>query len=280
MKKLGQHFLTSKIISKRIADVAEIAPDDIILEIGPGKGILTESILSHSPKKLIAVEKDRRFVSWNMRHETSNKKLELVHGDILEVLPELGSMFNDSRYKIVANIPYYLTSHLLRLIFSQKNFPDKIVLMVQREVAERITARPPHMNLLTLSVQAYGSPKIAFRVSRKYFKPQPKVDSAVIVIDKISRDFFQTISKNSQHPQSTVLEAEGKFFKLLRVGFGQKRKMLIKNLRNSTIPNITTPGVVMFESFDGCGIDLKARAENLGLEDWSCLLKQFISNIK
>ena len=288
-KRLGQNFLTSKAIARRIAEAADIKLDDVILEIGPGKGILTEAILAKNPKKLIAVEKDKKLVDFLQENFSVNKNLEIVEGDILEDLnskipfdPELrveGQITNskqtpkskfkipNANYKIVANIPYYITSRLLRLIFSQKNLPEKIVLMLQREVAERICAKPPRMNMLALSVQVYGRPKITFRVSGTFFRPRPKVDSAVIVIDNISRDFFQNFRLAMSEDGGG---AEKNFFDLLHAGFRHKRKMLLKNLANYT-PGVHKGKWVVW--FGKCGINEKARAENLALENWGCLIK-------
>ena len=288
MKRLGQNFLTSYAIARRIAEAADIGPSDTILEIGPGKGILTEAILEKNPKKLIAVEKDKRFIGLLRDKFSEVGNLEIVEGDMLEVLnsklpstnykPAKGevrqgrqipnSKFKllNTNYKIVANIPYYITSRLLRLIFSQKNPPERVTLMIQKEVAERICAKPPRMNLLALSVQVYGKPKIAFRVSRQFFKPAPKVDSAVIVLDNISRGFFRE-KKASPFNKRRRLFSEKEFFCLLHAGFRQKRKMLLKNLKNSEIGFINLTGI-----FKKCRISEKARAENLALEDWRCLM--------
>lgn len=252
--RLGQNFLTSKYVAQRIAEVADIQPNDVILEIGPGKGILTEAILAENPKKLIAVEKDKNFVGLLKEKFSADKNLEIVSDDALRGL-EARSYKLEAGYKIVANIPYYITSYLLRLIFSQKNLPSKVVLMVQKEVAERLCARPPHMNLLALSVQVYGEPHIAFRVSKTFFKPRPKVDSAVIVIDNISRDFFKDMSEDG-------------FFDLLHAGFRHKRKLLLSNLKSS----ISGIGKVVWKSgFKTCEINEKSRAENLSLKEWDCL---------
>ncbi|MEK7090273.1 MAG: 16S rRNA (adenine(1518)-N(6)/adenine(1519)-N(6))-dimethyltransferase RsmA [Patescibacteria group bacterium] len=267
MRRLGQNFLTSKNIARRIAAAADIQPADTVLEIGPGKGILTEAILEKNPKKIIAIEKDKNLASFLQEKYSEHKNLEIINGDILKILnnPSYCLLLAVPSYKIVANIPYYITSRLLRLIFSHKKLPEKIVLMVQREVAERICARPPHMNLLALSIQAYGCPRIAFRVPKTFFKPRPKVDSAVIVIDNISRGFF----KNTTTPG--VVVSEEQLFEFLHVGFRHKRKMLLKNLKNSTIKPRRFHSWA--EAVNACGINEKARAENLSLDDWKCLIK-------
>ena len=274
MRRLGQNFLTSKTIARRIADAADIKPNDVILEIGPGNGILTEAILEQNPKKLIAVEKDINLAALMKEKYYNRKSFRIIEGDILKILNTKYLILN-TKYKIVANIPYYITSHLLRLIFSQKKLPERVVLMVQKEVAERICAKPPHMNLLALSVQVYGRPKIAFRVSHQFFKPRPRVESAVIVIDNISNNFFKSYEVQ---PRKISCELEeGRFFELLHAGFRQKRKFLLSNLKKSlfsAIPGIDGISVNKWgKAFKKCGINEKARAENLALEDWMCLLK-------
>lgn len=256
MQKLGQHFLTSKTIAKKIAGAAHITQNDMILEIGPGEGMLTDAILEKNPKKIIAVEKDKRLVHFLQKKYRDEKRLEIIEGDILKLLP---TMLNDklqiTNYKVVANIPYYLTSFLIRLLLQNAlTKPKYITLMVQKEVAERIVAKPPHMNLLALSVQSMGNAKIAFRVPKTYFKPQPKVDSAVIVIKHISEKFFKDTKREE-------------LFELLHCGFGNKRKMLIGNLSKK----IKIPKNELEKIFMQCGIDAKARAENLSLEQWKCI---------
>lgn len=268
--RIGQNFLTSKVIARRIVEAADIKSGDVILEIGPGKGILTEAILEKNPKKLIAVEKDRNLLEelkhgfFESRIKNYETGVDVIYGDILDFFRDSKFIIHNSVNKIVANIPYYITSRLLRLIFSQKNLPERVVLMLQREVAERICARPPHMNLLALSVQIYGRPKIAFRVSKTFFKPRPKVDSAVIVIDNISRDFFKNIGTPGVHTDA----AEEKFFELLHAGFRHKRKLLLKNLANYTSEVYKE---VWINAFAICGLNEKLRTENLAFEDWICL---------
>ncbi|MBI4114882.1 MAG: ribosomal RNA small subunit methyltransferase A [Candidatus Niyogibacteria bacterium] len=255
MRRLGQHFLTSQSVAKKIADVACIVPHDIILEIGPGKGMLTDAILKHNPKKIIAVEKDKNLARLLRQKYANESRIEIIEGDIRTILHQssFAKKLGDN-YKVVANIPYYLTSFLIRLLLENDLAkPKYIVLMVQKEVAERMIACAPRMNLLALAVQTYGTPKIIFRVSRKYFKPQPKVDSTIIAIDRISEKFFKMINKE-------------KFFLLLRAGFRSKRKLLANNLAHVG----TTKGKIRI-CLHICGIDAHARAENLTLPQWKCL---------
>lgn len=260
MTKLGQHFLKSEIIAGKIVETAELAPDDLVLEIGPGKGVLTAELLKRA-KKVIAVEKDASLVEFLKKKFSSQledpaSKLEIIQGDALKFNPERYSL-SVNRYKIVANLPYYITSRFLRRFLESDFRPAAMTLMIQKEVAQRIVSRPPKMNLLAISVQVFGRPKIAFKVSRGYFSPAPKVDSAVIAITGISRDFF--IKNNIE---------EKSFFSLVKTGFAHKRKLLINNL-GAELPSKEK----WREIFKKYGIPEKARPENLSLQNWVCLLK-------
>jgi len=270
--KLGQNFLQSKRISAQIANVAKLKPDDIVLEIGPGKGILTEKILERA-KKVIAVEKDKALVELlkeKFTEEIKSGKLKLIHDDILKFNPTSYAL-NAKRYKVVANIPYYITSRILRVFLESDAWPESMILMVQREVAERIVAKPPHMNVLALSVQVYGTPKIEFKVSKKHFSPKPKVDSAVITISDISRDFFTNPDRGGDSNVAGNEISEKDFFHLIKTGFAQKRKMLINNLKNLKEGSLEPKKIL-----EKCKIQPKARAENLSINDWVCVYEMLV----
>lgn len=242
-KSLGQNFLNSQKIAGEIVAAGEVGPDDIVLEVGPGKGILTEELLKKA-KKVIAVEKDEqlvKFLQTKFSDSIKMSRLEIICGDILQFqgLP--------LEYKIIANIPYYITSFFLRKFLSTVRQPNLIVLMVQKEVAERMMGGEKE-SLLSISVKAYGKPEIIRTVSRDNFTPAPKVDSAVIKISGISKEFFKDIN-------------EEEFFKLLKQGFAHKRKLLINNLAFKK------------ENFTACSIEEKARAEDVSLGQWKCLAK-------
>ena len=252
-KSLGQNFLKSEKIAEEIVSAGEVGSDDIVLEVGPGKGILTEKLLEKA-KKVIAVEKDEELVEFlkeKFAENVKNGKLELVSEDILKFNPNSYNLQSNS-YKLIANIPYYITSHLLRTFLESDCQPSLMVLMVQKEVAERIVAkgnlarRRGGESILSVSVKAYGRVEIIRNVPAGYFSPAPKVDSAVIKISDISKNFFQDID-------------EKKFFETVKKGFSQKRKMLINNLKAQK------------DDFTACNIGEKARAENLSLEQWKCL---------
>lgn len=243
-KSLGQNFLSSTAIIADIIRAGGVGAGDTVLEVGPGKGVLTEGLLS-AGAKVIAVEKDDRLMELletKFAEEIKNKKLTLVHADILEIDPPI-----KGEYKLLANIPYYITGQLFRKFLEEAKIqPSRMVLMLQKEVAQRIVAREGKESILSLSVKAYGTPKYIKTVPAKYFSPAPKVDSAILAVENISRKLFSLVP-------------EKKFFELIKQGFAQKRKMLRSNLK--------CPQVI----FDQCGLDEKIRAEDLKLGDWVSL---------
>ena len=221
-KALGQNFLTSRAVVADIVREAKVTSADTILEVGPGKGVLTE-VLLESAGRVIAVEKDDRLIPLLQKKfskEIASGELKLVHADILKFTKyELQAM----SYKLVANIPYYITGQLIRTVLGWKKRPETMVLMLQKEVATRIVARDGKESLLSLAVKVYGTPRYAGTVKRKFFRPEPKVDSAILVIENISYNFFKTVD-------------EQKFFDLLHRGFKSKRKILAGNLRGWKTP--------------------------------------------
>jgi 16S rRNA (adenine1518-N6/adenine1519-N6)-dimethyltransferase len=260
-KSLGQNFLKSKIALAKMLEAGEINKNDTVLEVGPGKGILTEKLLTVA-KKVIVVEKDDRLIPLlkeKFAAEITNEKLEIIHGDILDFSPENHDLKSNS-YKLVANIPYYITGLFLRKFLETEKQPAKIVIMVQKEIADRIIARKGGENLLSLSVKVYGEPKKIMRVDKENFSPAPKVDSAVLLIDNISKKFFL------ENKISEIV-----FFETLHAGFAHKRKMLLGNLKKYFKKQLQTKNLetVFIES----NIPLRARAEELSLLNWSILLK-------
>ena len=246
-KSLAQHFLHSPSALLAIRDASDVHPGDVALEIGPGRGALTEVLLDFT-SKVIAVEKDRELVMYLRKRFSkaiSAGYLDLVEQDILDFDPEILTSYKIP-YKLVANIPYYITGAIIKKFLSAKCQPELMVLLVQKEVAERIVARDGKESILSLSVRAYGEPHYVATVPRGAFAPPPHVDSAIISINNISRERFATIS-------------EEKFFSLVKKGFSSKRKMLKNNIgADSTF-------------FAVCGISEKARAEDVTLEKWFCL---------
>lgn len=258
IKHLGQNFLTSKKIVEDIIRAADLQMNDVVLEVGPGKGILTEAILEKIPQgKLIAIEKDERMAEFLKEKFSDAPNLKIIHGDILKFDP-ISYGLVASGYKIVANIPYYITSHLLRNFLQSDYQPSKMVLMVQKEVAERIASKNKKESILSVSVKVYGEPKIIKKVSASYFSPRPKVDSAILLIDNISKNFFKDCARLSH-------AREEKFFSLVKQGFSSKRKLLKNNLKMLNTRCLTK-----------CGIAEKARAEDLSLENWKCLYYAYV----
>jgi 16S rRNA (adenine1518-N6/adenine1519-N6)-dimethyltransferase len=221
-KSLGQNFLKSNLALKKIIEAGEIIPTDIILEIGPGKGALTEKLLEKAGT-VIAVEKDNELFSLlkeKFTEQINSGSLVLVHGDILE-FEIINYKIKNNKYKIIANIPYNITGAILKKFLTEKNQPDIMILMVQHEVAKRIIANDKKESLLSISVKAYGEPKMIMKVPARYFSPAPKVDSAVIAIKNISRKVFK---KNHV--------SEEKFWEIVKLGFAHKRKKLSGNLKS------------------------------------------------
>jgi len=274
-KFLGQNFLNSKKIIADIIKAADLQPDDVVLEVGPGKGILTEALLEVVPKgRVIAVEKDAWLVEFLRGKFPGAKNLEIIHDDILKFnFPRYA--LHVPRYTIVANIPYYITSHFLRKFLESDYQPSKMVLMLQKEVAERITAKDKKESILSISVKAYGKPKIIKKVLARYFSPAPKVDSAILLIDNISKKLFKEMAAEKFVSLKTGIKGnltetkflgpiEARFFSLIKQGFSQKRKMLKNNLKLLDIECLTK-----------CGVAENARAENLTMENWRCLAQVF-----
>ena len=242
-KSLGQNFLTDSSILKKIVTGSEATGDDLVLEIGPGLGALTAEILAIGAT-VIDVEKDHLLITTleeKFAEEIKSGKLKIIEGDILEF------NFDEKKFKVIANVSYYLTGEILRKFLSGENQPQSMTLLLQKEVVERIVAKDRKESLLSLSVKVYGKPKKEFIVKAGSFRPAPKVDSAVITIKNISRKNF----KNKKH--------ETRFFELIHQGFAHKRKQLKNNL-------IIEVGVTA-----KCEVNLTQRAEELTLENWLCL---------
>ncbi len=278
-KTLGQNFLTSEAAIHKIIATAKILPGETVLEVGPGRGALTKALIA-SGARVVAVEKDHQLCeelsakfSAEIGNNAGNSRLKIVEGDIMKISPEdigLGKVRNsfsensmdghyNGDYKIVANIPYYITGQFLRKFLSAVAQPTSMVLLLQKEVVERIIAGDKKESLLSISVKAYGQPKKITVVKRGSFFPAPNVDSAIIVIENISKKIFGQIS-------------EGKFFEIVRAGFAHKRKMLVPNLVQATKGKLTVEKNLRREKilklFAECDISEKIRAENLQLEQW------------
>lgn len=261
-KSLGQNFLKSESALKKIIEVGEIKPDEIILEIGPGRGALTEFLLN-ADAKIFAVEADFemiKFLEEKFSTQIANGQLNLIRGDILKFDIENFA----KKYKLIANIPYYITGEIIRKFLSTKNQPEKMVLLVQKEVADRIIARPEKTggvgkeSILSISVKVYCEPEFIQTVKAGSFVPAPKVDSAIMAFNNISKTFFE---KNNI--------GEEKFFEILHAGFAHKRKKLFSNLKEKL--NLSTEKIQ--EVILKTNLDKNIRAENLSTEDWAKICK-------
>lgn len=254
-KSLGQHFLKSKGAVAGIVAAGKITADDTILEIGPGTGILTEALLKNPAKKIVAIEMDRDLIAGleeKFAEEIKNKRFTILEADALEVdLKKL--KLASGKYKLIANIPYYITGAILEKYIGGGVAPSVAVLLVQKEVAKRITARDGKESILSISIKAYGTPKIALKVPREAFRPAPKVDSAVLVVENI-------------HSQMTKTE-EKAFFTIVKAGFAHKRKQLLSNL------SATFDKKALEIAFGELKLSPTIRAERLTLENWLTLTK-------
>lgn len=251
-KSLGQNFLYDTNILAQIADLAEISPHDSVLEIGPGLGSLTR-VLAEQAGQVVAVELDDRFLPLLQERLAAYNNVRLIHGDILQ--QDMARLFSNP-YKVVANVPYYITGAILRHLLGSSRRPALIVLTVQREVAERMTAAPPNMSLLSVSVQYYGAAQLLKSIKAGAFWPRPDVDSAVVRIN-----LYQTPATVQQQ------ETDRRFFKIVRAGFSQKRKQLQKNLRQLGLSKQEVSAWL-----DRASVDGRRRAETLSLDEWRAIL--------
>ncbi|MBU4348120.1 ribosomal RNA small subunit methyltransferase A [Patescibacteria group bacterium] len=224
-KRLGQHFLKNKSAITKIIATLDIKPNETIIEIGSGHGELTNELRNKNHElRIIAIEKDARLAQLLQQKFTLDKNIKIIQGDILRILPNLihNSQFiiPNSNYKIVGNIPYYITGKLLRILSELKNKPSLTVLMIQKEVAERICAQHNKTNLLSAATQFWANPEIIFKLKSEDFSPAPKVDSAIIKL------VTKTLATNE-------LETKN-YYKLIHIIFKQPRKTLLNNLKNGT----------------------------------------------
>ena len=282
-KGLGQNFLISKGIAKKIIDAADIKPDDVVLEVGPGIGNLTLE-LAKSAKQVVAVEKDKKMVEILQKTLKDCKNVEIINEDILKLNPnaqipmpnqtpnpnaqkvnwDLDNLdlighwsLGFGHYKVVANLPYYITSPTIRMFLESDVKIDAMVLTIQKEVAQRICAKPPEMSILAVSVQFYAEPKIISYIKKENFWPRPKVDSAIIKLEiKDSR---------YQIPDSRY------FFKVVKAGFSHPRKQLVNNLSGGLRINKEKVSEILREN----GIKPEQRAETLTVEQWKTLANNF-----
>ena len=249
-RSLGQHFLIDETVLKTIIEAAELSPEDTVIEVGPGLGIVTAELVRNAGN-VIAVELDTRLASLLKRRSGSLANLSVINADILKVnLSQL--LEGKSKYKVVANLPYYITSPVLRYFVEALPNPSLMVVMVQKEVGEAIVTGPGKMSLLAISLQMYSEPKIVSYVPAQSFYPQPKVDSVILRLDLLPE------------PAVKVTDVEG-FFEVVRCGFSSRRKQLHNSLAHGL--GIKPAEVALL--LEKANIDPKRRAETLSLEEWA-----------
>ncbi len=248
-KSLGQNFLTSDVVPKWLCEAANLPAGELVLEIGPGTGILTKELLARG-FKVVAVEADVRAVSYLKEHfkEVCTLGQLTIHQLDVRSLDLTNLGFSDKKFAVVANIPYYLSGFLLRNLLETSIQPHTLVFLMQKELVARI-AKDKKESLLSLSVKAYGNPTYIRTVSRGHFNPSPKVDSAILTIKNIHRDRLQGLATDF-------------FFSILHLGLGNKRKQLVGNLSQ------VFDRERVLSIFQTIGLDLAIRGEDVSLESW------------
>ncbi len=262
-KGMGQNFLVDEAHLDRIVAAAELAPGDIVLEVGPGLGTLTVR-LAEVAGFVVAVELDERMLAVLEETLAGRPNVRVIHGDILALDPARlieeaaagRALSQPPSYKVVANLPYYITSAAVRHLLEARLPPMLLVLTVQREVAQRMAARPPHMSLLAVSVQFYANVEVVDRIPAGAFYPRPKVDSAVVRLRRRARP-------------AVPVEDVRWFFRVVRAGFSQRRKQL----RNALAAGLHRPSAEVAVALRSVGIDPRRRAETLSLEEWGRLAR-------
>ena len=252
LKRLGQNFLVDYRIIRKVILAADLHKTDIVLEIGPGTGILTKELAKRT-RNVVAVEKDLRMLDILKEELKGFSNVNIIHGDILKLrlIP-----YTLKPYKVVANLPFYLTAHVIRKFLELAEARPLLILIVQKEVAQRIVAKPPCMNLLAVSVQFYAQPKIISYIPKTSFWPQPKVDSAIIKITP---------------SELLISEINRLFFRVVRAGFSQPRKQLVNNLSKKLQLDKEKASLWLLKN----KVRPEQRAETLTIEDWVNLAKTF-----
>ncbi len=254
-KNLGQNFLTDPSILEKICSIAEVTEQDLVLEIGAGLGHLTAH-LAGSARQVIAVELDGRLIPPLKEALLSFDNVHILQGDILQLDP--GDILQENDYLVVANIPYYITSRIIRNLLETEHKPKQITLTIQYEVAQRVCARTGRLSLLALSVLMYGDPSLEMRVPAEAFYPAPKVDSAVIKINLYPEPLLAGSLRNH-------------FFTVIKAGFLHKRK----TLRNSLSKGLGWPPAKAADLLSAASVDPQRRAETLSLEEWIEVTHQY-----
>jgi 16S rRNA (adenine1518-N6/adenine1519-N6)-dimethyltransferase len=255
-KGLGQNFLIEGGVLKKIAAAAELTPTDTVIEVGPGLGVLTETLLEQAGK-VIAIELDNHLADILKTRFAGVAKITVINDDVLKVNPA-DILGKETNYKVVANLPYYITSAVIRHFLEAPVKPNTLVLMVQKEVAKQITAQPGEMSLLSVSVQLYGKPTVVGKVSAHCFYPAPNVDSAILKIAVYPRPKIETDDITG-------------FFDIARAGFSANRKQLVNSLANG----LKATKAEIIPVLEKAGIDPQRRAESLTIDEWGILYSAF-----
>lgn len=246
-KSLGQHWLRDSAALQAMCDAAGLRPDDTVLEIGPGLGTLTELLVGRA-ENVVAVEFDEKLAAGLPRRVQADN-LQVIHQDILSF--DLTTL--PPNYKLVANIPYYLTSNLIRVVSETPNPPAKAVILVQKEVAERVAAKPGGMSLLSVTAQFYWEVTTGREVPAELFEPPPKIDSRILIMERRSHPLFDVDVRA--------------FFRLVKAGFAQRRKTLL----NSLAAGLHMDRVETQKLLEAADIDPTRRAQTLSLDEWHAL---------
>ena len=263
LKRFGQNFLIDEKVLRKLMEAASLHPQDIVLEVGPGTGNLT-SLIALKVKKVVAVEKDRRLLKILKEITKDLENVEVIRENILKFQT---SRIKFPRYKLIGNLPFYLTAPLIRKFLEEKNSPEKMIVIVQKEVGERICAKVPDMNILGVSVQFYSNPEILSHISKNSFWPRPEVDAVLLKITPVAP------SRKFPAAESIIAREDFKriFFRIVKAGFSQPRKQIINNLSKMLeLTKEKTKGWLLKNN-----IDPARRAETLNLEDWVNLAKAF-----
>lgn len=253
-KSLGQHWLRDRLTLEHIADCADVTAEDAVLEIGPGLGTLTSELLRRA-KKVVAVEFDTELAR-KLPGQFPGKNLEVIQSDILSF--DLSDLPTD--YKVVANVPYYITSKIVRLLMVANNKPSVAVLLVQKEVAERLAAQPGNMSILAVSAQLFADVTLGDVVPAELFTPPPKVDSQVVILKTRQRPFLTEVNEKD-------------FFRVVKAGFAAKRKKLRSSLAGGL--GVSKDQAVTYLAKAGVSPD--SRAEDLTLDDWQRLAQIIVT---
>jgi 16S rRNA (adenine1518-N6/adenine1519-N6)-dimethyltransferase len=257
-KGLGQNFLIDEDVLNQIISTAGLSAEDLVIEVGPGLGVLTEELAKYAGR-VVAIELDDNLAALLKERLSGLKNVVVINRDILKTdLTALLSDYKTTKYKVVANLPYYITSPVLRHFLESDCKPESMIVMVQKEVAEEIAAKPGKMSLLSIGVQLYGQPEIITKVPAESFYPAPKVDSAVLKVIPYAQ------------PRVQIDDREG-FFKLVRAGFASARKQLA----NSLAKGLEITKEESMSLLGKAGIDSQRRAETLAIEEWAGLWRIF-----